>query len=106
MFVYFTTRWWLHFLYLIYLVVFPHFGNDSIIQFDQHIFFQMGGINHQLGNHMDHVASCQKPHQPGREFECTYAFDSSVATKLKNNGSGRFFLGGSQLDNSDLFKVF
>lgn len=55
---------------------------------------------------MDHVASCQKPHQPGREFECTYAFDSSVATKLKNNGSGRFFLGGSQLDNSDLFKVF
>ena len=78
----------------------------SIIQFDQHIFFQMGGINHQLGNHMDHVASCQKPHQPGREFECTYAFDSSVATKLKNNGSGRFFLGGSQLDNSDLFKVF
>lgn len=96
------------FLYVIFNCFFPAWEKiQSEREFDQHMCsFQMGGINHQLGNHVDHVASCQKPHQPGREFECTYAFDSSVATKLKNNGSGHFFWGGSQQDNLDLFKVF
>ena len=29
-----------------------------------------------------HLHSTQKPHQPGREFECTYAFDSSLGLRV------------------------
>lgn len=30
-----------------------------------------------------HACDAQKPQQPGREFECTYAFDSSLGLRMQ-----------------------